>query len=237
MKNKLIALFIALIGLIFTSVQGTDALTLHGHAQINDAPAAHIVLPGHAEISSYLGVNTLSYGQNELRPPLSGRTYMFSTGYIVPASSPTDVLTVTPGSANLEILECWISMYADNGGGTTVNYAVYGIKRSTADSGGTSATVTGVSASSDDAAYGCTVRTYSANPSSLGTTVGQVAAWNGPVNYNACPATFTLYRAPLTGKPLTLKGGTTENFVINLGTITIYTTGKFQVNLILRERP
>lgn len=173
-------------------------------------------------------------GQVEVRPPLNGATGIFSSAYWNIASSPTVVFKLSGSSSKtIEVLKIWCSMYADNGGGTTSNYAVYLNKRSTAGSGGTSSSVTGVPCDSNESLT-CSALTYTANPTA-GTLVGQVASWNGPVNYNSARADFVLYEAPAVGKPLTLRG-TAENLTIDLGGVTIYTTGKMLVNVLVRER-
>ena len=86
------------------------------------------------------------------------------------AATPTDVFTIT-GSATKTIMIRHISV--DGTQTTNFNRSVLLIKRSTANSAGTSTTLTNVPFDSTSAAATATVRAYTANPT-LGTTVGTI---------------------------------------------------------------
>lgn len=176
------------------------------------------------------------FPETKLAPPSNTATYQISAPYITPATSPTDIFQILGSSTKtVEILKVWISLYADNGGGTTANCAVYLLKRSTAGSGGTSTAITPLPSDSSDGAATCSAKYFTANPT-VGTLVGQAAAYNSSALYSAGGnAIQVIYEAPITGKPIVLRG-TSENVVINLGGTTIYTGGKVMVNAIIRER-
>ncbi len=230
--KKLVIAWLTAVYAFVLMAPGAQALTLHGRTVENIAAPIVPRLSG-AVVQNVLAAVT--GGQAELRPPQNGATYIYSSAYWTIASSPTVVFKYSGSSSKtVEILKIWVSLYADNGGGTTSNYAVYLNKRSTAGSGGTSSSVTGVPCDSSDSSATGSALTYTANPTA-GTLVGQVSSWNGPVNYNSARADFILYEAPPTGKPLTLRG-TAENVTIDLGGVTIYTTGKMLVNILVRER-
>jgi hypothetical protein len=97
-------------------------------------------------------------------------TYSAAVNGLTAAATPTDVFTIT-GSASRTVR---IKKVSFSGTQTTSNdQAILLIKRSTADTGGTSAAVTAVPNDSNDAAASATALSYTANPT-LGTTVGTV---------------------------------------------------------------
>jgi hypothetical protein len=106
--------------------------------------------------------------------PVDGAKTTFSAGVagITVAATPTDVFTIT-GSATKTIR---VTLIAIDGTETTATQRnVLLIKRSSANSGGTSTTLADVSHDSTNAAGTATVRYYTANPT-LGTTVGTMRA-------------------------------------------------------------
>lgn len=98
-------------------------------------------------------------------------TYSASATNVVSASLATDILTVQ-GSASkvIRITKVSIDGLATTGGNFTVNL----IKRSAANTAGTSSVLTNVPHDSTNAAATATVRFYTANPSALGASVGTV---------------------------------------------------------------
>lgn len=98
-------------------------------------------------------------------------SYSSSTIGLTVAATPTDVFTIS-GSATkiIRILRVFFT-------GTQTTAAtrdVYLIKRSTADTGGTSSTLANTSHDSTNAAGTAVVRAYTVNPTALGTSVGTV---------------------------------------------------------------
>lgn len=97
-------------------------------------------------------------------------TYSAAVTALAVAATATDVFTIT-GSAT-KIIYVWrITISGSQTSESTENVLV--IKRSTADTGGTSSSVTAVPRDSKNPAATATVLSYTANPT-LGTTVGTV---------------------------------------------------------------
>jgi len=99
-------------------------------------------------------------------------TYAASITGLASASSATDIFTIT-GSSSKTIRVTKIRLSGTESSPGAVDF--YLIKRSSANSGGTSTTRTAVPYDSSDSSATATVRAYSANPSSLGTAVGTLA--------------------------------------------------------------
>lgn len=101
----------------------------------------------------------------------SQATYMASFAGLVTATAGTDVFTIV-GSASKTIKV--LGLYVSGTQTITAVVAFHLIKRSTANTGGTSTTPTAVPLDSTDATASAVVRAYTANPSALGTSVGLV---------------------------------------------------------------
>lgn len=129
------------------------------------------------------------------------------------ASSPTDIFTIT-GSASKTIKITDITFSATktaNGFGDVLL-----IKRSSADSGGTSSTAAAVPYDSANAAASATVRSYTANPSSLGTEVGKIAAHRYFYSGLSVAAPLLEFQFGNDNKqPVTLRGAS-EQLAVNL---------------------
>ena len=97
-------------------------------------------------------------------------TYSAASGPFTPASSPTDVFTIT-GSATKTIRVTRIAFTMNQTTSSARDVLV--IKRSTANSGGTSTLLNNVPVDSQNAAATATVRSYTTNPT-LGTSVGTI---------------------------------------------------------------
>lgn len=91
---------------------------------------------------------------------------------VVPASAATDLFTII-GSATKIVRIRNLALFGSQTVGSAVPFIV--IKRSTADTGGTSTTGTAVPWSSADAAATAVVSGYTANPSALGTSLGSLS--------------------------------------------------------------
>lgn len=149
-------------------------------------------------------------------------SYSAAAGPFAAAALPTDIFTIT-GSATkvVRIKKIYFSPSATNA--TSYNFLL--IKRSTANSGGTSTLLTNVPNDSDDIAATATVRSYTANPT-LGTTVGTIRAYrlvvpqgaplggaaNGPLN--------EVYFGDNSSKSIALRG-TAESLSLNLNGVTL----------------
>lgn len=110
----------------------------------------------------------------QLRVQIEGgkASYSIGTTGLVPAASPTDIFEVY-GSATKTIRVRRIS-YTANAASAQLNDVIL-IKRSTANTGGTSTSRTPVPHDSNSAAATATVKDYTANPT-VGTAVGTIRA-------------------------------------------------------------
>ncbi|MGJ4888967.1 hypothetical protein ACQR1Y_12275 [Bradyrhizobium sp. HKCCYLRH3099] len=125
--------------------------------------------------TSTCGLNALLQRANQRLTTLingSFRTTYRIAGTFTPAASATDAVTVTgSGTKTLRIVR--VTVAATIGSAAQGSFAL--IKRSSADSGGTSTTPSPVSLDSTNASATGVVRVYTANPAALGTAVGTIA--------------------------------------------------------------
>jgi hypothetical protein len=143
-------------------------------------------------------------------------TYSATAVFTAPASA-TDIFTIT-GSATktIKLLSVHLHMTATTGNNATCQL----IRRSTANSAGTSTTPTVVRFDTTDPVGTAVVRAYTANPT-LGTTVGTIFTdelyISGGATIGSNP--FEYEYISDVGKPMTLRG-TSEVFAINLNGVT-----------------
>lgn len=91
---------------------------------------------------------------------------------VAPASAATDVFTIIGSGTKIVRIRA-LTVYGSQTTGSVVPISL--VKRSTANTGGTSTTGTAVPFSSGDAAATAVVSAYTANPSSLGTSLGNLS--------------------------------------------------------------
>lgn len=164
----------------------------------------------------------------EIKNPQQLVTYnAWTASAVTPPATPSDVFSIT-GSASktLKIYRMSISTLQATAG--VNNWFI--LKRSTANTGGTSAAVTAVPNDSNDAAASGTVLQYTANPT-VGSLVGTV--WSGRIN---SPAAGTAGVAgnlvtqvdfvSLFGRPIILRG-TGQVLVWNFAGAALPTTMTF----------
>jgi hypothetical protein len=135
------------------------------------------------------------------------------------AATATDIFTIT-GSASKTIRVLRIGFSATQTTAAAVNVLV--IKRSTADTGGTSAAATAVPMDSSDAAASATVLNYTANPTP-GTSVGTVRAVRAFIPTTALASASQYYEfdfGQLAEKAVVLRG-TTQVLALNLNSVTV----------------
>ena len=136
------------------------------------------------------------------------------TGFITPAAATTDVSELL-GSASktLYIKRVLVNLaIAANG---TFPPKVYLIKRSSANSGGTSASTTVVPLDSNNSTYG-TCKSFTANPTT-GTPVGTIASCilgTAYLSVNGTTQSTVLYESSPDKPPLVLRG-TSEGLCVN----------------------
>jgi len=149
--------------------------------------------------------------------PLHRATYSAATASLTPASSATDFFTLT-GSASTTVT---VHRVACNGIATAAGVdTIVGLVRSTANTGGTSTSLTAVPNDSNNAAATAVARSYTANPTT-GTAVGNVFAL--PIALNTAASSAFDSRGILAEfgnkpyqQPITLRG-VTQVFALNNG--------------------
>jgi hypothetical protein len=144
---------------------------------------------------------------------------------VAPAASATDI-SVLPGvaTANTSVLvtRIKVSCTQTTAGIITLNI----IKRSTADTAGTSSAMTVVPDDSAQAGTPAAPLTYTANPTT-GTTVGNVDTYKLGCLAPATAGANDVYILNRTQKPIVLRG-TAQQLAVNLGGVTV-TGGSFTV--------
>lgn len=153
--------------------------------------------------------------------PLDGSKLSYSAAIVGLASAvlATDVFTIT-GSASKTIRITKLEITLTTTAGTGVNLNISVIKRSTANTGGTSTILTDVPHDSTDAAGTATVRAYTVNPTVLGTTVGAIRGVKYAVGANNTIDLITWDFGNRPAKAIVLRG-TTETLAINFNATTV----------------
>lgn len=144
-------------------------------------------------------------------------TYSSAAVNLVSAASATDIFTIT-GSATktIRVAKLYVSGLATTGGNITVNF----IKRSTANTGGTSSILTAVPFDSTNAAATAVVRSYTANPT-LGTAVGTIRSERVFISGGATTASNNSFDVFGDFAQAVVLRGTSEVLAINLNGVTI----------------
>lgn len=157
----------------------------------------------------------------------SKATYSASIIGLAPATSPTDLFTVT-GSAIKTVRILQILATATRTAGGNADYVI--LKRSTANSGGTSSTLTAVPHDSSDSAATAVVRAYTANPTT-GTLVGNISTQKIFTNTAGSGASdkFEEIYGIRPSKGIVLRG-VNEVFAFNLNGVTM-TGGSFDIHV------
>lgn len=179
--------------------------------------------------SIFAAVNTplvpTSLAQTVVSVPNDGVKTTYSTGImgIAPALTPTDIFTIT-GSASktIRVLTLAISGIKT----TAAQTDILAVKRSTANSGGTSAAATAVPHDSNNAAATATVLSYTANPT-LGTLVGNLRSRKVfiPSSATATEGGVLVYEFGQLGQAVVLRG-TDQVVAVNLNGVS-QTGGSF----------
>lgn len=149
---------------------------------------------------------------------------VYSAGIIglVPAASATDIFTIT-GSATrtVRVTEIWLQGTITTAGAVVAQL----VKRSAANTGGTSTAPTRVPHDSANPAATATVLAYTANPSGLGALVGIVRPTREMVLAPASVSSAPRLPFNFTGMDVVLRG-TSEVLALNLNGVTV-TGGNF----------
>lgn len=150
------------------SISVAGAAKVDGSAVTQPVSAAALPLPTGAATEA-----TLASIDTKLTPAAAPVVYSAAISQAVTAAVPTDIFTLT-GSASKVVRVRFLAF-----GGTVASangtFRFLLVKRSTANSGGTAATVSAIPHDSNSAAATATARVYTANPT-LGTAVGTLHA-------------------------------------------------------------
>lgn len=155
------------------------------------------------------GTSTVTASKNQ--------TYSATSIFTV-AASPTDVFTIT-GSGTKTVKILYLKYIATK---TANGFAdVYLIRRSSANTGGTSTTLTAGRHDTNNAAATAVVRSYTANPSALGTTVANLFSHRYFYSGLSVVGESLVYNFDNGSmQPITLLG-TSEVLAVNLNSTTI----------------
>jgi hypothetical protein len=175
-------------------------------------------------VADSAGVNKLtvnSDGSINVSVSQSAPNPSYAAGFngLVPPASATDVVTIT-GSASkvITVTRVVFTLSTTSGSGFAYNLSL--LKRSTANSGGTSTTATAVPYDSNDAAATAVVRGYTANPTT-GTLVGTIRNLRtSAVTQGSNTNVITFELGTLSSQSIRLRG-TNEVLAINLNATSI----------------
>jgi hypothetical protein len=163
----------------------------------------------------------------QLQVSAPGAGYSAAVQGLAPAATPTDVFTIA-GSATKVILPTKIVISCTQTTAGSIDVLL--IKRSSADTLGTSTAPAKVPHDSTSAAATATLAAYTANPT-LGTAVGNVGTYKlaclAPAT--ATPEDVLIEKFNLLATPLLVRG-TAEQLVVNLNSVTV-SGGSFNIRI------
>lgn len=157
----------------------------------------------------------------------TAKTYGASTSALASAASATDIFTITGNATTtVYVTKITISGTQTTGGQVRVDL----VKRSTADTSGTSTAPTAVPYDSGDAAASAVLAAYTANPTT-GTTVGAIrsALISIGATTNGSNEVQVFDFGATNGKPVVLSG-TAQALAVNLAGVTV-TGGSFYISV------
>jgi hypothetical protein len=191
----------------------TTPQALQGGAEFTDANS-NISAPARVELT-----------------PNTKRTYVAS-GTVVPVTGATDLVTIIGSATTLvKLLRVVFS-------GTILTAAINGsvsiVKRSTADTAGTSTRPTIIPLDSGNAAATAVLAAYTANPT-LGTTIGTVwqAKYLYPIAASGSPSVLTIDFNQL-GQAGTLRG-VAQQLALNLNAVAFASAGSVDYSFVFTE--
>lgn len=164
-----------------------------------------------------LPANASAYGRGQITDNTE-TVYRASTGIFTTATSATDIFNFK-GSSTKTIYIRKITWKQSNLSASQIHW-VYLVKRSTANSGGTSSALTAVPLDSNFSSATASGVYYTANPSSLGTSLGTVVSLPAVMlsSYSHQPWT-DIFDASKGGSPIVLRG-TGESVSLNYNATT-----------------
>lgn len=167
-------------------------------------------------LNASIPAGTNAIGSTSKSAPLKA-TYSASVNNLAPALTPSDIFTIT-GSASKTIKIHSIQIDATATAAAVI--AVFLVKRSTANTVGTSTAPTVVPLDSTSAAGTATVRAYTANPT-VGTLVGNIRSEKLLVSTTTSAGeTLLINFGNILGSPIVLRG-IAEVLAFNLNAVTL----------------
>lgn len=179
----------------------------------------------------------MSFIDQVMMKPSDKATYMGCTGVFNPAASTTDMCRISGSSTKtVRILRILLTYKTTS---VTNTNDFYLIKRSAANTGGTTVSTTAVACDSNNAAATAAMIHYTANPTGLGAAVGTIgvltAVTTSLANSAAGANTFiTLFDADKYGQAITLRG-TAEGLCINNNGSTVANGGTPSIIIVWTE--
>lgn len=170
---------------IFNDTSGNQ-LAVNSDGSINDNLAkvgGTAIALGQTTMAASVPVVVAS-DQSTITVSTEGKKTTYSAAFVglIPAATPTDVLTIKgSGTKTIRVTAIRFTLSTTAGSGILLNTSL--VKRSSANTSGTSTTATNVPHDSNNAAGTATVQGYTANPT-LGTAVGTIRS----IRYDATPA-------------------------------------------------
>lgn len=160
-------------------------------------------------------------------------TYSAFSSFSPTGTLTTDVFTIT-GSASKTIKIRQVAVHGSNTGNT--NALIILLKRSTASTGGTSTTLTNVAHDSASAAGTAVVKSYTANPTVLGTLVGNITGRLifMPSISSVNAETGEVFELVSLAEPITLRG-TSEIMAVNFNGVTLLSTSTLYISVTWTE--
>lgn len=201
-----------------TSAAGTKVQPATGGAGAVDATTSRVAIATDA--------NAVTFGASSLA------TYAVAAVGLAPAATATDIFEIAgSGTKTIKVWGIQISGTATAAGA----YDIVVLKRSTANTGGTSTTPALVTHDSNDAAATAVVKAYTVNPTT-GTLVGNVKVVKATVTTaaGAIPNVPTFINfAQGAEKPIVLRG-VAQSLCINLNGVTM-TGGSLDIHAVISE--
>jgi hypothetical protein len=182
--------------------------------------AGSSVAKGQTTMTGSLPV-TIASDQSSVSVTIEGKKNTYAAafvGLVVPAT-PTDVFTIL-GSATktVRITAIRFTVSTTAGSGILINASL--VKRSTADTGGTSTVAVNVPYDSTDSAGTAVVRGYTANPT-LGTAIGPIRAIRYAATPAAVPNQEAIFEFGTRPAKTVILRGTSEQLCLNFGSTSI----------------
>ena len=222
------------IASLSTAANGSYVVTGGGYTQIRIRASAFTSGTVNVALNASLAQQTIfsaQLGDYFVRPKAIA-TYGAAVTALNAANTATDIFTIG-GSATKTIKIKHISMDGTATTGAVANILL--IKRSSANTGGTSTVATNVPYDSSDAAATATIRSYTANPTAVGTAVGTIHSEKMFISTaTAVPDELKFdYTGIQAMKEITLRGAT-EFLCINLNGVT-FAGNSFNIDVTWTE--